>query len=303
MRKIVITGATSFLGRRVIESLLIDDYVIFALCRPNSPSLKLLPNSENFHVIYGSLEDMENVLCANINEADVFIHFAWDGSGRQGRADKTIQNKNSEYALKALGIAKKLGCSKFIFPGSQAEYGIRQDIMRETDNCKPVSAYGKAKLLFQELAEAAFGTSEITLIHLRIFSVYGFGDRNGTLVDSCIDAFNSEKIIELGTCQQFWNFLYIEDFTAIIKKFVCENVDSGIYNVASNDTRVLKEFVEEIWDLSNQRGKYVFGTERFNPEGTPNLKPDISKLVNVLGPYSFTSFKEGILEIMKKKGL
>ena len=140
MRKIVITGATSFLGRHVIESLLIDDYVIFALCRPNSPSLKLLPKSENFHIIYGSLKDMENVLCSNINEADVFIHFAWDGSGRQGRADKTIQNKNSEYALKALGIAKKLGCSKFIFPGSQAEYGIRQDIMRETDNCKPVSA-------------------------------------------------------------------------------------------------------------------------------------------------------------------
>ena len=80
-------------------------------------------------------------------------------------------------------------------------------------------------------------------------------------------------------------------------------MNSGIYNVASNDTRVLKEFVEEIWDLSNQRGKYVFGTERFNPEGTPNLKPDISKLVNVLGAYSFTSFKEGILEIMKKKGL
>ena len=47
----------------------------------------------------------------------------------------------------------------------------------------------------------------------------------------------------------------------------------------------------------------MFGTERFNPEGTPNLKPDISKLVNVLGAYSFTSFKEGILEIMKKKGL
>ena len=123
MKKIIITGATSFLGRNVINGLLKDDCLIYALCRPNSPSVELLPENEKLHIVYGSLADMETVLLADIKKADVFIHFAWDGSGRQGRADEIVQNKNAEYAFKALEIAKQLGCNKFIFPGSQAEYG------------------------------------------------------------------------------------------------------------------------------------------------------------------------------------
>jgi nucleoside-diphosphate-sugar epimerase len=304
VKKIIITGATSFLGRNVINGLLKDDCLIYALCRPNSSSVEILPENEKLNIVYGSLADMETVLVADIKKADVFIHFAWDGSGRQGRADEIVQNKNAEYAVKALGIAKKLGCNKFIFPGSQAEYGIRQDIMRETDICKPVSAYGKAKLLFQELAEKENNLKDITLIHLRIFSVYGFGDRTGTLVDSCINTFNSGNKIELGPCKQYWNFLYIDDFVYVIRKFVEENVCGGVYNIASDDTRILRAFVDEIWKLSNKSGRYIYGSDSFNPEGVPNLKPDISELLGVIGKsYSFTSFEQGITGIMRKKGI
>lgn len=303
MKKIVITGATSFLGRSVIKRLLKKEYYIYALCRLNSSSLTYLPKNDKLEIVYGSLSDMDVVLPLHIKKADIFIHFAWDGSGRQGRADKIVQNKNAGYAVKALKIAKQLGCSKFIFPGSQAEYGVRQDIMRETDHCEPVSAYGKAKLLFQELAEQTINRMDISLIHLRIFSIYGFGDRAGTLVDSCIETFNSDNSIELGPCQQFWNFLYIEDFVDIIQIFISENITSGIYNIASNDTRILKDFVDNIWKVSKKRGQFVYGADRFNPEGVPNLRPDISKLMKILGEYSFTSFERGILEIMRKKGI
>ncbi|MDY3888891.1 MAG: NAD(P)-dependent oxidoreductase [Agathobacter sp.] len=304
MKRIVITGATSFLGRSVIEGLIKDGYYIYALCRPDSSSLKLLPQSENLEIIYGTLSDMDIALTSYIiNEADVFIHFAWDGSGRLGRADEAVQNKNAEYAVTALEIAKKLGCTKFIFPGSQAEYGVRQDVMKETDYCEPVSAYGKAKLLFQELAERKVDLSDIALIHLRIFSIFGYGDRAGTLVDSCIDTFNSENSIELGPCNQYWNFLYIDDFVDIVRRFIEKEISSGIYNVASNDTRLLREFVDDIWKVSKKSGNYIYGTDGFNPEGTPNLQPDISRMMTELGDFTFTSFKSGISEIMQKKGL
>lgn len=303
MKKIIITGATSFLGRNVIGELSKDDYLIYALCRKNSPSLNLLKENKKVHIVYGSLSNMKTVLASQIDTADIFIHFAWDGSGRQGRADENTQRKNAAYAIEALEIANQLGCSKFIFPGSQAEYGVRHDVIRETDICHPVSAYGKAKLLFQEMAEQRADLSHIALLHLRIFSIYGFGDRSGTLVDSCIDTFNSENSIELSSCQQFWNFLYINDFVKILSIFIQEEIPSGIYNIASDDTRVLSAFVDEIWALSNKRGQYFYGNDQFNPEGVPNLRPDITAMMNILGSFSFTKFEQGIDEIMNCKGL
>ena len=66
---IIITGAPSFLGRNVINGLLKDDCLIYALCRPNSPSVELLPENEKLHIVYGSLADMETVLLSDIKKA------------------------------------------------------------------------------------------------------------------------------------------------------------------------------------------------------------------------------------------
>lgn len=62
MKKIIITGATSFLGRNVINGLLKDDCLIYALCRPNSSSVEFLPENKKLNIVYGSLADMEAVL-------------------------------------------------------------------------------------------------------------------------------------------------------------------------------------------------------------------------------------------------
>ena len=51
MKKIIITGATSFLGRNVINGLLKDDCLIYALCRPNSSSVEILPENEKLNII------------------------------------------------------------------------------------------------------------------------------------------------------------------------------------------------------------------------------------------------------------
>lgn len=301
MKKIVITGATSFLGRNVINELSKAGYIIYAFCRIDSPSLDLLKNIKNVHIIYGTLSTMITTLPSQITDADAFIHFAWDGSGRQGRANEDVQRKNVIYAIEAIKLAQKLGCSKFIFPGSQAEYGMRNDMMRESDICHPISEYGKAKLAFQEKAKKEINLNDISLLHLRIFSVYGFGDRSGTLVDSCIDTFNTGNCIELSSCKQFWNYLYIDDFSKIIRILIENKVPTGIYNIASNDTRVLKDFVNEIWESSNKTGKFVLGKDNYNPEGVPSLQPDISSMMDILGTFHFTEFSQGIKKIMNNK--
>lgn len=300
MKKIIITGATSFLGRNLIKSLIKGDYIIYALVRKNSLNpLKI--KSKNLKYIYASLDEIETIY-NYISKADIFIHFAWDGSGSIGRSDEIIQMKNVSYSLKALEIAIKLGCEKFIFPGSQAEYGKKYELITETSQCNPISFYGKAKLMFSQKAKKRCKNEKIKFIHLRIFSVYGFDDREGTLVNSCITSFNNNQTIKLGPCTQKWNYLYILDFVNIVISLIESNCLSGIYNIASPETKILKEFVKIIYELSNKTGSYEFDEKLLtNPEGSPNLDPSIEKVKTYLNEqYNFIPFSKGIKLIMKK---
>ena len=297
MNTIVMTGATSFLGRNILRGLLDKGYIVYALVRKDSPSIQFLHTSSNLKLIYGSLENLDEI-CNYVERAKWFIHFAWDGSGYNGRADKTIQQKNIEYSMHALEIAQKIGCEKFVFSGSQAEYGIVHDETYEDMKCSPVSEYGKAKLRFSEMAEDFCIHKKIKFIHLRIFSVYGIGDREGTLVDSCIKKFNIGEQMILGSCLQEWNYLYIIDFVHMILKILESESANGIYNIASKDTRIMREFVNEIYELSNKSGTYKFTETTENPEGSPSLHPNTDRIMKLIDGYEMTSFATGINEIM-----
>jgi nucleoside-diphosphate-sugar epimerase len=299
MKRVVITGATSFLGRNVVSGLLESSYVVYAFVREKSPNLKFLPTHKNLHLIYGDLDSLETILSI-VCDADVFLHFAWDGSGNLGRADEKIQEKNVEYALLALKIAEKMNCGVFVFPGSQAEYGINPNCISEKTECRPISPYGKAKLQFGQIAQRYCENKTIRFVHLRIFSVYGYGDRKGTLVDGCIQTFNHGGKMEMGACQQLWNYLYIDDFVQILLRIISIPNAEGIINVASENTNILKDYVLRIFETSNKTGTYCFGQTVVKPEGVPVLNPDITKLKEIIGDYQEIPFERGILSIMNK---
>ena len=299
MKRVVVTGATSFLGRNVVESLLINGYEVYAFVRNSSQNPLKLENS-NLKYIYGTLDEIE-IIYNHITYADIFIHFAWAGSGSIGRNTEDVQMSNIDYSLRAIKLAIKLDCKKFIFPGSQAEYGKINGLITENTNCNPISYYGKAKLEFSKRANLTCKNENIKFIHLRIFSVYGYGDREGTLVDLCINSFNHGKIMELGPCKQNWNYLYINDFVNIVLKLIESKCKTGIYNIASPETRILKDFVKIIYDVSNKTGDYVFEDKTDdNPEGSPELNPSINKLRIYIKNYEFTPFFKGIQEITTK---
>lgn len=297
MQTVVFTGATSFLGRNLINGLLKNGYKVYALIRENSAKEKILPQEKNLIKLYGSLQNMQSIK-DEVESADIFMHFAWDGSGNEGRANTNIQEKNVEYAKNAFEIAKSLKCQMFLFPGSQAEYGPKYYEIYEDDACNPISAYGKAKLAFSRWAMNEVQNNNMQFVHLRIFSVYGYGDRTGTLTDSCVRKMNQNRCIHLGSCTQQWNYLYINDFVSIVLKLVSNKCGTGIYNIASKDTRVLKEFVEEIYAYSNKSGEYKFDGTVSNPEKSPNLIPNVDKMMKIVGGIQFTKFKDGIIEIM-----
>ena len=320
---LVITGATSFLGWPMTEYCLKKGHRVFAVVRPhsrNSGRIQALLKAFGSRIVpvYMKLEDMDRISDRIEETCQAWIHFGWDGAGSDNRTQQDIQQKNVGDSMCALRGALSLGCSRFLFSGSQAEYGIRNTPMSETDPCCPVSEYGKAKVAFYRQAGeylaglAAFSLKEppVDYVHTRIFSVYGPGDHPWSLVETCRKTFLAGGAMELGDCTGQWNFLHRDDCIRALYKLLeapgrigLTGEENGIYNIAAaeEETRPLREYVEEMYRLCGRRGTCLYGKRPPNAEGQINLIPSIEKLQARTGFVPEICFKEGFEALCREE--
>lgn len=307
--KIIVTGATSIIGVPLIKKLIKEKHNVYAMVRPGSPNIEKLIGLSPLNIIELKLEEAEKLSQYLNNSCDICFHLGWDGAGSENRKKKEIQQRNVTSSMKVLKALANMGCKKFIFSGSQAEYGIYYKKITEAATCFPVSEYGKAKVDFLNNAIKFLETHpdiKMEYIHTRIFSIYGPDEHKGSLIDSCLEAFLQKKQIELGECSQLWNYLYIDDLVEALLALMnggTERHQIEIYNIAGveSDTKPLREYINDIYICCGQKGKYILGKRSPNAEGIANLNPDISKIMARTGWRPSVKFTDGINEIINQR--
>ncbi|MBR1504823.1 MAG: NAD(P)-dependent oxidoreductase [Prevotella sp.] len=296
----VITGATSFIGKRLTAQLLADGQQVCAVCRDEATARQKLGDSKGLTVVEAQLEDYDR-LSERIPHADVFIHLAWEGTGHDGRNMTEVQQSNIRHSHEAMQQAVSMGCQLFVEAGSQAEYGTQLQTITEDTPCQPFSEYGKAKL---DVCRQGFAMAErlsIKYLHLRIFSLFGEDDHPWTLVMSCVDRMLRNESIALSACTQNWNFLYVADAArqiSLLCQYALQHDEfrHEVFNIASEDTRQLREFVEEMHRLTRSHSVLQYGA--IPQQHIVSLQPDISKLRNAIGFVSSVDFKTVINKII-----
>ena len=292
--KFIITGATSFIGLEFTKLVLECGHDVFAVCREGSKSLEKLPKDPSLSVFFATMDEYE-MLPSKIDSADIFVNFAWDGTNYEGRTKTDIHKKNIENTKIAFRIAKEIGCRLFVESGSQAEYGVYDGLIDENTPCNPFTEYGKGKLAMKQEGFKLSEEIDLKYLHLRIFSTFGEGDHPYTLFMNAVSKMLNNEPLDLSPCTQKWNFLYSRDAVKQIY-YLCEkavNDDSfkhEVFNLASEDTRILKDYVVRLKVLLHSESQLNYGV--FTPEHLVTLNPNISKLKNYIGFVASYSFDE-----------
>lgn len=299
-KRAVVTGATSFLGSATVNALLAQDYDVTAVVRPGSLNLERLPEDDDrLWYVPLKLKDYDK-LEKYVPQGDVLFHFAWDGTTPESRNDPEIQAENVRHAYEALAAAAHMGVKRFVFAGSQAEYGVHTGPMDEETPLVPRSEYGKAKLAFGQAGLRFAGERGFDFTHLRVFSVYGAGEGTSTLVSGCIRTFLEDGDMRLSAATQTWNYLNIHDFAGLMERVAEAEKGKahGVYNVGSLDTRVLRAFIEEMHTLCGGRGRCLYGEPADRPEGDVQLAPVITKAMETFRWKPTVPFQEGVEEMI-----
>lgn len=300
--KYIITGASGFIGVELSKLLLERGHTVFAVCRKESKGLKNVPKHENLKIVWADLNHLSDIP-KQVDGADVFIHLAWRGTTSNGRFNASIQEESIVDALTAMKVAKEVGCKLFVESGSQAEYGTVYEKITEETPCHPFSDYGKAKLEVWNKGRELCKELGLKYIHLRIFSMYGENDHPYTLVMSIVDKMlRNELSIDLSSCEQNWNYIYSKDACKLIIGLCDYAINNNrfsaeVYNIASDDTRPLKDFVERIKELTHSTSKCNYGA--IVPGNVVTLNPSIEKARKVVN-ITFTPFDEVISKIITK---
>ena len=138
-------------------------------------------------------------------------------------------------------------------------------------------------------------------IHLRIVSIYGDTDHLWTLVMSSIRKMLNNEDVQLSSCEQKWNFVYIKD--AVKQMFLlCEHAlntsdfKSETYLIGSKDTRVLKDYVNEMYKLTESKSRLLFG--EYTPANVVSLEPIMDKTEAATGGFISDYTFEQVVKII-----
>ena len=301
IRRAVITGATGAIGMALIGKCKESGTEAVVLVNPNSKRIERIPDDPLVRIIKCGLKDFSAATPQTLGIdaledgifADAFFHLAWGGTFGDCRNDKALQDRNAEYALDAVRLAARLGCSVFVGAGSQAEYGRVSGILRADTACNPENEYGRAKL--RASGETRKLAHELGIRHIwpRILSVYGPYDGEKTMVMSLISTLLEGARPSLTKGEQVWDYLYADDAADAMMLMAEYGRDGAVYPLGSGTARPLCEYVKIIRDLIDPKLELGFGEVPYSDRQVMHLCADISGLKQDTGFTQAFGFEEG----------
>lgn len=295
----VVTGPTGAVGVALINELVKNDYIVYAICRPHSSRINNIPKHENVKIIECDINELKNLANLIENEIYSFYHLAWEGTYGASRNDEMLQMNNIKSTIDAVNVAKQLKTKVFIGVGSQSEFGNTNKKKAPNDFCNPDNFYGAAKLSSMYMSKVLCSKLEIKHVWCRIFSLFGPGDGEYTLIMSTLKKLLSAQDCDFTKGEQIWDYIYSKDAAVILRKAAEIGKDNSIYCVASGHTKTLREYIESMAKVVGSKSKLNFGAIPYFPNQVMNLTADVSAIKEDLNFECTYTFEEGIKELIE----
>jgi nucleoside-diphosphate-sugar epimerase len=225
--KVLITGATGFVGYHLIEQALLAGLEVYAAVREHSSTRHL--NSFNITYLnlnYESVDDLRNLL--EVNQFQYIIHAA----GITKSKESAIYDKINADFTRNLGLAisgVNYPVKKLVFLSSLAAIGPLLDLsktIKDDSAAHPVTSYGASKSKAEQYLK---NVPNLPLIVFRPTAVYGPREKDLFILFKTI---NSGLEPHIGSFNQQLSFVYVVDLARLVVKSLLSEVSGKTYNVS-----------------------------------------------------------------------
>jgi len=301
-KKIVIHGASSFLGKHFIEFLLNTNNMVIAITRETS-KLRDYESIKNL-VIMRYKKSLKELMGRSLTElsGSIFYEFSWQGVFGTQRNDLEQYTANIPLIISSVEFANYINAKHWIGIGSQAEYGNLNKKAQEDYECNPTTLYGKSKLICSQITNDLCARFGIDYTWIRLFSSYGPDSNHNWLIPSLIKNMIQNKPVDTTLGEQSWDYLYIDDVLEALYKLT-NSKGLGITNLGSGKAVLIRDVINKIKELINSNSKINFGAIPYKTDQLMYMQADISKISSQLNWHPKTDITLGsskMIEYHKK---
>src|SRR6476619_1707841 len=298
-KRVLITGAAGFLGSNLCDRFIQEDYHVIAMDNLITGDLKNiehlfpLPEFEYYH------HDVSKFIHVP-GQLDYILHFASPASPIDYlKIPIQTLKVGSLGTHNCLGLAREKK-ARILVASTSEVYGdplVHPQNEEYWGNVNPVGprgVYDEAKRFQEAITMAYHNFHGLETRIVRIFNTYGPRMRlnDGRALPAFIgQALRGEDLTVFGDGSQTRSFCYVDDLIEGIYRLLMSDYAKPV-NIGNPDQITLKDFAEEIIDLTGTRQKITY---KPLPEDDPKQRqPDISKAKKILGWQPTVSRKEGL---------
>lgn len=277
--RILITGATGFLGSYVLRSLVGSGaHEVAFVARPSADFWRIADVEARATCIRADLERIEAARGpVAAFRPDVVLHLAWSGVGNKLRNDPA-QIDNLRVTLAVIAVAHDAGARHFVGLGSQAEYGPCSGAIDESTPTQPTTLYGVSKLATGLFARHACEQRGVRFAWARLFSAYGPMDDPAWMVSSLVLQLLARRRPPLTLGAQRWDYIHAADAAAAVVRLALEPDARGVFNLGSGEAHTIRYVAESIRDLVDPELPLGFGEVPYRSDQVMHLEARVDRL-------------------------
>jgi len=246
--KILVTGATGFVGQSLVKALLETNHEITCFVR----NTKQLASLNNLKFQFGDINDSKAVDKA-IKGQDIVYHLVGIGNVNSisDKAYELFRKINVEGTKNILDSGLKHKVKKIIYLSSTAAIGlVKRGKVDEQTPCNPSTPYQKSKFESEELIRDYYQKYALPVVILRPSMVYGPGMYHGALIQ--VNNLFKKRIIPLvDGGKTLIPAVHVEDVVSAILLATKNGKNGEVYIITNEEQRTLKEII----DMMEKRSK------------------------------------------------
>jgi UDP-glucose 4-epimerase len=278
--KILITGATGFIGNRLVQevcSIYGKNNVLALSSRNNDFCETIVYSGIDFSINQADLEKLEQV--------NVLIH-AGAYTPKNGREINAIGacNGNINFTEKLLNLPLD-NIKKIIYLSTVDVYEASK-IISESTPTLPQSLYGMSKLYSEKMIEIHSKKNDIECQILRLGHVYGPGEEvyEKFLPKAIFNIVNNKPVDLWGDGNELRSFIYIDDVISATMMAINLSMTFGVINVVGGKIISICHLLNTLIEIS---GKQVRIIKNISNSTSRDYIFDNTKLKNTLLPKEF----------------
>tara|TARA_R110002124_G_C8969816_1_gene514924 strand:+ start:4171 stop:5004 length:834 start_codon:yes stop_codon:yes gene_type:complete len=266
MSRVLITGATGFVGLPVAQKLAASGHDLTCVIRPDTND-KLEGLSARTIICEDVFAQSPDWWSDKLAGIDTVVHLAWYAEpGKYLTSERNLDCLAGTLSMAKGAAAAKLG--RFVGIGTCFEYDLTVGTLSVDTPLAPSTPYAAAKVAAFTMLTSWFATAQVEFLWARLFYLYGAREDHRRLVPYLHDQLRNARVAELTSGTAVRDYLDVDAAAdMLVQDVICNR--TGPTNICSGKGVTIRALAEEIADQYGRRDLLRFGARPDNLTDPP----------------------------------